>query len=121
MPAQKSPKSVSPVEKRVIATKSKVAVKTSTKVPAKAAGKPAAAKTATTPLKKAPSVPATKTASPIATEIVARTCSNGDEVIVARCDLDLGRSYRDTTFNFGKHRRTEHYGMIVERTRAQVP
>jgi len=42
-------------------------------------------------------------------------------VIVARCDLDLGRSYRDTTFNFGKHRRTEHYGMIVERTRAQVP
>jgi len=54
-------------------------------------------------------------------EIVARTCSNGDEVIVARCDLDLGRSYRDTTFNFGKHRRTEHYGMIVERTGAQVP
>ena len=66
MPAQKSPKSVSPVDKRVVAAKSKVAVKTATKVPAKAAGKPTAAKSATTPPKKAPSVPATKTASPTA-------------------------------------------------------
>ena len=49
-------------------------------------------------------------------EIVARAASAGDEVIVARCDLDLGRSYRETTFNFAKHRRPEHYGMIVERT-----
>ena len=48
-------------------------------------------------------------------EIVARAASAHDEVIVARCDLDLGRSYRETTFNFGKHRRPEHYGMIVER------
>lgn len=54
-------------------------------------------------------------------EIVARSCSNGDEVIVARCDLELGRSYRQTTFDFSKHRRTEHYAMIVERTGAQPP
>jgi N-carbamoyl-D-amino-acid hydrolase len=54
-------------------------------------------------------------------EIVARCSSNGDEIIVARCDLDLGRSYRETTFNFAKHRRTEHYKMIVERTGALAP
>jgi predicted amidohydrolase len=49
-------------------------------------------------------------------EIVARCSSAGDEVIVSRCDLDLGRSYRDTTFNFARHRRPEHYRLIVERT-----
>lgn len=54
-------------------------------------------------------------------EIVARCSSNGDEVIVARCDLDLGKSYRDTTFNMALHRRTEHYGMIVERTGPVAP
>lgn len=54
-------------------------------------------------------------------EIVARSSSDGDEVIVARCDLELGRSYRETTFNFARHRRVEHYQMIVERTGAQAP
>ena len=54
-------------------------------------------------------------------EIVARGSSNGDEVLVARCDLDLGRSYRETTFNFALHRRTEHYRMIVERTGRLAP
>ena len=54
-------------------------------------------------------------------EIVARSSGNGDEVIVARCDLDLGLSYRRTTFNFSLHRRTEHYAMIVERTGAIPP
>ena len=54
-------------------------------------------------------------------EIVARAHSAGDEVIVARCDLDLARSYRETTFNMALHRRTEHYGMIVERTGPRPP
>ena len=54
-------------------------------------------------------------------EIVARCSSNEDELIVARCDLELGRSYRDTTFNFALHRRVEHYRMIVERTGALAP
>ena len=49
-------------------------------------------------------------------EIVARATSADDEVIVARCDLDVGRSYRETTFNMAIHRRPEHYRMIVERT-----
>ena len=54
-------------------------------------------------------------------EIVARSSSVEDELIVARCDLDLGRSYRETTFNFEKHRRVEAYGMIVERTGRNTP
>jgi predicted amidohydrolase len=54
-------------------------------------------------------------------EIVARCSGNSDEVIVARCDLELGRSYRETTFNFAKHRRVEHYRMIVERTGPIAP
>ncbi len=54
-------------------------------------------------------------------EIAARCSTNGDELIVARCDLDLGKSYRETTFNFAKHRRVEHYTMIVERTGAIPP
>ncbi len=49
-------------------------------------------------------------------EIVARCTSSGDECIVSDCDLDLGRSYRETTFDFARHRRVEHYRMIVERT-----
>ncbi len=48
-------------------------------------------------------------------EIVARAATADDEVIVARCDLDLGRSYRETTFNMAIHRRPEHYRLIVER------
>ena len=54
-------------------------------------------------------------------EIVARAAGQGDEVIVARCDLDLGRSYRETTFNFALHRRVETYGLIVERTGREEP
>ena len=41
--------------------------------------------------------------------------------IVARCDLDLGRSYRGTTFDFAKHRRVEARSMIVERTGRKSP
>jgi predicted amidohydrolase len=54
-------------------------------------------------------------------EIAARSSTTGDELVVARCDLDLGKSYRETTFNFAKHRRVEHYKMIVERTGAIPP
>ena len=54
-------------------------------------------------------------------EIVARASSNADELVVARCDLDLGLSYKNSTFNFAKHRRVEHYRMSVERTGAIPP
>jgi len=54
-------------------------------------------------------------------EIVAQCQTNGDELAVARCDLDLTRSYKDTVFNFARHRRPEHYRMIVDRTGALPP
>ena len=54
-------------------------------------------------------------------ETVAMCTTLGDELCVARCDLDLTRSYKDTTFNFAKHRRPEHYRMIVDRTGALPP
>jgi N-carbamoyl-D-amino-acid hydrolase len=53
-------------------------------------------------------------------EIVAQAVTQGDELVVARCDLDLGKSYTSTTFDFAKHRRPEHYKMIVERTGAVI-
>jgi len=54
-------------------------------------------------------------------EIVAMASSVGDELIVARCDLGLCRGYKETTFNFARHRRPEHYRLIVERTGAIPP
>jgi predicted amidohydrolase len=54
-------------------------------------------------------------------EIVAQAATLGDELITARCDLDLARSYKDTVFNFALHRRPEHYRLIVDRTGAQPP
>lgn len=48
-------------------------------------------------------------------EIVAKTTSEDDEVIVHECDLSLGDDLRRTMFNLAAHRRPEHYGLIVER------
>ena len=54
-------------------------------------------------------------------EIVALCSTLGDELATARCDLDLTRSYKDTVFNFARHRRPEHYRLIVDRTGAIPP
>jgi hypothetical protein len=54
-------------------------------------------------------------------ETVAMCTTLGDELCVARCDLDLTRSYKETTFNFARHRRPEHYRLIVDRTGALPP
>ena len=54
-------------------------------------------------------------------EIVAQAVSLEDEVITARCDLDLGQRYRQTIFNFAKHREPEAYRLIVERKGAEPP
>jgi predicted amidohydrolase len=54
-------------------------------------------------------------------ETVAQCATLGDELATARCDLDLTRSYKDTVFNFARHRRPEHYRLIVERTGAIPP
>ena len=54
-------------------------------------------------------------------EIVVACTTVGDELAVARCDMDLCNSYKTTTFNFARHRQPEQYRMIVERKGAQPP
>lgn len=48
-------------------------------------------------------------------EIVAACTTKGDEIALARCDLDLCNSYKRTTFNFDLHRQPHAYALIVER------
>lgn len=54
-------------------------------------------------------------------EIVAQAVSLEDEIINARCDLDLGKRYRETIFDFGRHREPGSYRLIVERKGAIPP
>jgi N-carbamoyl-D-amino-acid hydrolase len=54
-------------------------------------------------------------------EIVAQAVTVEDEVITAKCDLDMGRIYKETVFNFAAHRRPEAYSLITERTGAIAP
>ncbi len=54
-------------------------------------------------------------------EIVAACSTVGDELAIARCDLDLTLSYKTTTFNFARHREPQAYGLIVERKGAIPP
>ncbi|GMV58859.1 MAG: carbon-nitrogen hydrolase [Betaproteobacteria bacterium] len=54
-------------------------------------------------------------------EIVAACTTTGDELAIARCDLDLCASYKNTTFNFARHREPAQYRMIVERKGAIPP
>jgi len=54
-------------------------------------------------------------------EIVAQSQGEADEVIFANIDLSLGETFREHVFNFAKHRRPEHYGLIVERVGAGAP
>ena len=48
--------------------------------------------------------------------VVAETQTEDDELITHSCDLDKAAFGKKTIFNFAAHRRTEHYGLIVERT-----
>ncbi|MEQ8450110.1 MAG: N-carbamoyl-D-amino-acid hydrolase [Nitratireductor sp.] len=54
-------------------------------------------------------------------EIVAMASTIGDEVITARCDLDIGKRYRETIFDFARHREPDAYRLIVERKGAVPP
>ncbi len=49
-------------------------------------------------------------------EIVAASRTEGDELVLAECDLDLTRSYKQTIFDFGAHRQPQSYRAIVEQT-----
>lgn len=54
-------------------------------------------------------------------EVVAACSTKGDELAIARCDLDLCHSYKSTTFNFARHRRPDAYRLITERRGAIAP
>ena len=53
--------------------------------------------------------------------VVAQALTQADELIVARCDLDLGKTYKRSTFNFAVHRQPDQYRLIVERKGAIPP
>lgn len=47
-------------------------------------------------------------------QIVAQCTTTGDEVVVAACDLDRCRNYKETLFDFARYRRPEMYSLITE-------
>ena len=49
-------------------------------------------------------------------QILARTETLDDELIVADCNLDDCNFYKETVFDFSRHRRIEHYSLITEQT-----
>lgn len=54
-------------------------------------------------------------------ELVAQTYTSGDEVIIARCDLDWCARYKSTLFDFERYRMIEHYGLITQQRGAVPP
>jgi predicted amidohydrolase len=46
-------------------------------------------------------------------QIVAQAFTTGDELVVARCDLDWCQHYKGTLFDFDRYRRPEVYGRIT--------
>jgi len=49
-------------------------------------------------------------------EIAAQASTEDDEVITVSADLGLAETFRRHVFDFARHRRPEHYRLIVERT-----
>ncbi|MEC9432335.1 MAG: N-carbamoyl-D-amino-acid hydrolase [Pseudomonadota bacterium] len=54
-------------------------------------------------------------------EVAAMATTLEDEVVRARCDLDLARIYRETYFNFAAHREPTQYGPITAQKGAVGP
>ena len=54
-------------------------------------------------------------------QIVAQAFTNGDELVVARCDLDWCQRYKGTLFDFDRYRRPEVYGRITSQRGAAQP
>ncbi len=48
-------------------------------------------------------------------ELLARAATNGDELVVAECDLDWCKQYTGTLFDFERYRRPEVYGPLADR------
>ena len=54
-------------------------------------------------------------------EIVAESKTEDDELLVYDCDLDATRFGKETMFDFARHRRIEHYGLIAAQTGVVPP
>src|SRR5580693_2882056 len=54
-------------------------------------------------------------------EIVAEASTEDDELLVYPCDLDATIFGKNTIFDFARHRRIEHYGLITSRVGAVPP
>ncbi len=54
-------------------------------------------------------------------QVVAQTLTEGDEVIVARCDLDWTKRYKDTLFDFEHYRMPQYYDRITSQKGVVLP
>lgn len=54
-------------------------------------------------------------------KIISESKTSEDELIVAHIDLSECRFNKEGVFNFGKHRRTEHYRRIVDQVGVEEP
>ncbi len=54
-------------------------------------------------------------------EIVAQALTEEDELVSYDCDMNLGKYLKQTTYDFERHRRIEHYGIITSQTGATPP
>ncbi|MGY6633084.1 MAG: N-carbamoyl-D-amino-acid hydrolase [Alkalilacustris sp.] len=53
--------------------------------------------------------------------VVARATTEDDELLVHACDMDRCTLGKTTIFDFARHRRIEHYGLITAQTGAVPP
>jgi predicted amidohydrolase len=53
-------------------------------------------------------------------QIVAQAYTTDDELVVASCDLDWCKRYKDTLFDFDKYRRPEVYTRITSQRGAII-
>jgi len=53
--------------------------------------------------------------------VVARCHTEEDELMVHACDMDACHFGKRTIFDFARHRRIEHYGLITETTGVRLP
>jgi len=54
-------------------------------------------------------------------QIVAQAFTTGDELVVARCDLDWCARYKQTLFDFERYRRPDVYGRITGQKGVETP
>ncbi|MGE0748966.1 MAG: N-carbamoyl-D-amino-acid hydrolase [Variibacter sp.] len=54
-------------------------------------------------------------------EIVAKSSTEEDELLIHACDLDDTIFGKETMFDFKRHRRIEHYGRIVTQVGVELP